>query len=160
MAKAKRPPEDAWDEHTLRSESPVLPAEEKREAAAIEMEIHVPRPKSDKTWAEVWTQNRIYLLDHERCCFAVRERSSGKRTSTHKLVGFTLLGGRSKLPNGKWRVVMPWPEAGMEAILAQGEHLAVTSATERTVVLVRERHGLSDSEADSLLRALAKGATD
>lgn len=159
MAKAKRPSnEAAWDEQTLRCEIPVPTSEEERPSAEVDIEIHDPRPKSDKTWAEVWTQHRIYLLDETRRCFAVKDRASGKRTSTHKLVGFKLIGGRTKAASGKWRVVYPWPEAGMEAIMASGDHLAVTSPTERAIILVRKYDMLSDATADTLLRELAKAS--
>ncbi len=157
MVKAKRPTnESAWDELTLRSDSPLPASSEERPRAEVDMEIHEPRPKSDKTWAEVWTQHRVYLLDENRCCFAVKDRATGKRTSTHKLIGFQLIAGRSKATSGKWRIVYPWPEAGMEAVMAQGVHLAVTSATERTTVLVRKFDGLGDNSADAVLRELAK----
>ncbi len=157
MAKVKGPSDEAsWDELTMRSDMPAPASSDERPSAQIDVELHEPRPKSDKTWAEVWTQHRVYVLDETRTCFSVRDRTTGKRTSSHKLIGFKLIGGRTKSTNGKWRIVYPWPEAGMEAVMAQGEHLAVTSATERTIVLVRKLDGLRDSSADAVLRELAK----
>lgn len=91
---------------------------------------------------EVWTLNRIYSLDSELVCLAVRDRISGRQLDHHEALGAKLVGGQLRAPSGAIeRVTHPFPIAGDAAVFVQklGKRLKYAETSEVVRVIVRQR---------------------
>lgn len=88
---------------------------------------------------EVWTQNRLYLVDTNMICTGVIDRRTGERDPNHSNLGARLGGGQRRY--GKTlHVARPFPVPGTEAVferLDKKRAAGVTSKVERVVMHIR-----------------------
>lgn len=108
---------------------------------------------------EIWTKNRIYLLDSQLVCVSVRDRKTGQEDPKHAVLGTRLVGGQRRY--GKTlHITRPLPVPGTEAVFekkTQKSASGVTSRVERIVVriqvtsVVMEKEGAWDDVTNSLL---------
>ncbi len=64
---------------------------------------------------EIWTKNRIYLLDSALTCVSVRDRQTGAQDLKHAVLGTKLVGGQRRY--GKTlHITRPLPIPGTEAV--------------------------------------------
>jgi hypothetical protein len=88
---------------------------------------------------EIWTTNRIYLVNNQMICTGVINRASRKREAEHALLGALLTGGQRRGGN-QISFSQPFPIPGMKALFqhtigARGVHrFGETSKVERVVV--------------------------
>jgi hypothetical protein len=100
---------------------------------------------------EIWTQNRIYLVDGVMRCIAVVDRQSNRRDEEHSLLGATLTGGQRRT-EARIELSQPFPLPGMNAIFrhpaaARGIHpFGETSPVERVIL----RLGLTSVDVESV----------
>lgn len=108
---------------------------------------------------EIWTKNRIYLLDATLTCVSVRDRATGAEDLKHSVLGTKLVGGQRRY--GKTlHITRPLPVPGTEAVFErknQKSASGVTSRVERIVVRIQvtsvviEREGAWDDVTNALL---------
>lgn len=88
---------------------------------------------------EIWTQNRVYLVDSTMTCVEVRDRKSDAADPKHSVLGARLVGGQRRY--GKTlHVARPFPVPGTEAVFERdGKRTpaGVTSKVERVVLHIR-----------------------
>ncbi|AKF09944.1 hypothetical protein [Sandaracinus amylolyticus] len=88
---------------------------------------------------EIWTQNRVYMVDSTMTCCEVRDRHTGVEDKKHSVLGARLVGGQRKY--GKTlHVARPFPVPGTEAVFERdGKRTpaGVTSKVERVVLHIR-----------------------
>jgi hypothetical protein len=91
---------------------------------------------------EVWTRNRLYLVDSNFMCVEVIDRKTGRADPTHSVLGTRLAGGQRKY--GKtMHQAKPFPVPGTEAVFEKtsvsGRQVpaSVTSKVERVVLHIR-----------------------
>lgn len=109
---------------------------------------------------EIWTQNRIYVVDSTLTCMDVLDRATGASTPGHSLIGARLCGGQRKY--GKTlHVARPFPVPGTEAVFERAgsrQPAGVTSKVERVRLFIRvsslvlEDQGAWDDVTASLLQ--------
>lgn len=108
---------------------------------------------------EIWTKNRIYLLDSTLICVSVRDRATGAQDPKHAVLGTKLVGGQRRY--GKTlHITRPLPVPGTEAVFEkkhQKSASGVTSRVERIVVRIQvtsvviEKDGAWDDVTNALL---------
>ena len=88
---------------------------------------------------EIWTQNRIYLVDSTMTCVEVRDRHTGIADPRHSVIGARLVGGQRRY--GKTiHVARPFPVPGTEAVFERdGKRTpaGVTSKVDRVQLHIR-----------------------
>jgi hypothetical protein len=88
---------------------------------------------------EIWTLNRLYLVDSNMLCTDVIDRKTGARDLKHANLGMRLGGGQRRY--GKTlHVSRPFPVPGTEAVferLDKKRASGVTSKVERVVMHIR-----------------------
>jgi hypothetical protein len=88
---------------------------------------------------EIWTRNRVYVVDSTLTCVEVVDRRSGARDTRHAVVGARLAGGQRHY--GKTlHFARPFPVPGTEAVFerpGRGAPVDVTSKVERVVLHIR-----------------------
>lgn len=88
---------------------------------------------------EIWTMNRLYLVDSNLICTDVIDRKTGARDDKHANLGARLGGGQRRY--GKTlHVSRPFPVPGTEAVferLDKKRAAGVTSKVERVVMHIR-----------------------
>ena len=88
---------------------------------------------------EVWTRNRVYIVDSALECIEVIDRRSGKSETTHSLIGASLVGGQRKYTQ-TMHISRPFPVPGTEAIFVRpgkrAQPSGLTSKVERVVLHV------------------------
>ncbi len=133
---------------TLPSPRPSLvPKSDPRSPAVVEWEevreVGTPTLLSGPYCAlEVWTENRVYALDLELRCAAVRDRATGLNIDDHPVLGARLLGGQNRNDEGALvSVAQPLPLVGMAAIFAKalGKRKQVTESRNVERVVFRQR---------------------
>lgn len=91
---------------------------------------------------EIWTQNRVYLVDSTLTCVEVVDRSTGQRDPRHAVLGTKLVGGQRRYDKTIHQS-KPFPVPGTEAVFdkpaSAGRRVPalVTSKVERTVLHIR-----------------------
>lgn len=108
---------------------------------------------------EIWTQNRIYVVDSTLKCVEIRDRKTGKSEKKHSVLGARLAGGQRQY--GKTvHLSRPFPVPGTEAVFQrEGKRTpaGVTSKVERVVLritvttFVIEEEGAWDDVTSALL---------
>lgn len=115
-------------------QAPVAPIE------VVLVDENTPPPRG-QVWRvlEIWTRNRIYLLDAQLNCVEVLSRQSGKPES-HQFLG-AKLGGGQRREGDKLRLSHPLPVPGTEAVFKLPNNrrgpFGQTSKVERVVLRVR-----------------------
>lgn len=98
---------------------------------------HAPPPAT--VMLEVWTLNRLYLVDANMICTDVIDRKTGVHDPKHANLGARLGGGQRRY--GKTlHVSRPYPVPGTEAVferLDKKRAAGVTSKVERVVLHIR-----------------------
>ncbi|MFO0686545.1 MAG: hypothetical protein U0234_31080 [Sandaracinus sp.] len=93
-------------------------------------------PIPQNVMLEIWTLNRLYLVDANMICTAVIDRRTGTRDTKHSNLGARLAGGQRRY--GKTlHVARPFPVPGTEAVFERPDKrqaAAVTSKVERVVL--------------------------
>ena len=88
---------------------------------------------------EVWTRNRVYIVDSALECIEVIDRRTGKPEATHSLIGASLVGGQRKYTQ-TMHISRPFPVPGTEAIFVRpgkrAQPSGLTSKVERVVLHV------------------------
>ncbi len=88
---------------------------------------------------EIWTMNRLYLINADLICTDVIDRKTGQRDLHHANIGSKLGGGQRRY--GKTlHVARPFPVPGTEAVferLDKKRASGVTSKVERVVMHIR-----------------------
>jgi hypothetical protein len=91
---------------------------------------------------EVWTRNRVYLVDSNFACVEVIDRKTGKPDPKNSVLGTRLVGGQRKY--GKTiHQAQPFPVPGTEAVFEKTSSsgravpASVTSKVERVVLHIR-----------------------
>ena len=88
---------------------------------------------------EVWTRNRVYIVDSALECIEVLDRRTGTPEATHSLIGATLVGGQRKYMH-TMHISRPFPVPGTEAIFVRpgkrAQPSGLTSKVERVVLHV------------------------
>ncbi|MBI5502324.1 MAG: hypothetical protein HY907_18920 [Deltaproteobacteria bacterium] len=113
----------------------------------------VSHTDSAVTWVavEIWTRNRIYLIDGTMRCIGVVDRATNRRGEDHSLLGATLTGGQRRT-SAHIELSQPFPLPGMNAIFrhraaSRGIHpFGETSPVERVIL----RLGLTTVDVDAL----------
>jgi hypothetical protein len=117
----------------------------------VEIEVtheHGPAPRNERPRraVEVWTQNRVYILDSTLLCIDVVDRGSDKQIAGHAFLTARLVGGQAQ--NGDvMELSHPFPRPGTEAVFEQvvGGH-AVFSRTSSVVRVVLRFHIVTVSQ--------------
>jgi hypothetical protein len=86
----------------------------------VEVELVYERGQagmSTEDWkaVEVWTRNRIYVVDWNMRCIEVVDRKSGKADGAHALLGAILAGGQVQSEDGM-EMTFPLPRPNTEAV--------------------------------------------
>ncbi len=92
------------------------------------------------TALEIWTLNRVYVVDSAFVCTRVVDRRTGQFDNAHSTLGATLAGGQRRY--GKTlHMARPFPVPGTEAMFTRmsGDKnpTALTSKVERVVLRIR-----------------------
>lgn len=93
------------------------------------------------TWVaiEIWTLNRIYLVDGKMRCIGVVDRATNRRDEEHSLLGALLTGGQ-RHGMSRMELAQPLPLPGMNALFRhpprpRGTHpFGETSVVERVIL--------------------------
>ncbi len=108
----------------------------------VTLEGSVPDQGAPYRALEVWTQNRLYLVDSNFVCAEVIDRRTGLPDPKHSVLGTRLAGGQRRY--GKtMHQAKPFPVPGTEAVFertaANGRRVpaSVTSKVERVVLHIR-----------------------
>ena len=125
------------DEDTLSLQPPRRGGQQ---SAVIEIErVGANDASKFRAGAEVWTRNRIYVVDERFVCVSVMERATQTLELDHPLIGARLLGGQVATREfiETWA---PLPFAGTRAVFAQHSgprpQRVVTSVVERVVLRI------------------------
>ncbi len=86
----------------------------------VEVELVYERGQagmSTEQWkaVEVWTRNRIYVVDWTMTCIEVIDRKTSKPDPTHALLGAVLAGGQVQTEEGM-EMTFPLPRPNTEAV--------------------------------------------
>lgn len=88
---------------------------------------------------EIWTQNRLYVVDSTLTCCDVIDRKTGEREQKRSVIGARLAGGQRQY--GKTiHIARPFPVPGTEAVFerpGKKTPAGVTSKVERVVLHIR-----------------------
>ncbi len=88
---------------------------------------------------EVWTRNRVYVVDSALECIEVIDRRTGRPEAAHSLLGASLAGGQRKYTQ-TMHISRPFPVPGTEAIFVRpgkkAQPAGLTSKVERVVLNV------------------------
>lgn len=125
-------------------------------AVEVELVHEVRRPPAvERTWAmlEVWTQNRVYMIDTNFKCIEVVDIATQKPVHDHGLLGARLLGGQHNNENETF-LSHPFPRPGTEAVFEQprpseGVMFSHSSTVTRCVLRLRQLTILSGGENQS-----------
>lgn len=108
---------------------------------------------------EIWTQNRVYVVDAAMTCIEVRDRKTNLPDPRHSTLGARLAGGQRQY--GKTvHLSRPFPVPGTEAVFERpGKRTpaGVTSKVERVVLHIRvttyvmQREGAFDDVTSAML---------
>ncbi len=74
-----------------------------------------PRTEGPKKIVEIWTRNRVYVLDSALICVEVVDRSSGEMSPEHSFLGRRLVGGQRR-HHDDIELSFPYPRPGSEAV--------------------------------------------
>lgn len=88
---------------------------------------------------EVWTRNRVYIIDSALECIEVTDRRTGSAEAAHSLLGATLAGGQRKYAK-TMHISRPFPVPGTEAIFVRdgkSRPAGLTSKVERVVLHIQ-----------------------
>jgi hypothetical protein len=88
---------------------------------------------------EVWTRNRIYVVDWNMVCIEVVDRKSGKADGGHALLGAVLAGGQVQTEEGM-EMTFPLPRPNTEAVFEYHDArkgYVSTSTVTRVVIRLR-----------------------
>ena len=100
---------------------------------------------------EVWTRNRVYVIDSALECIEVNDRRTGSSETSHSLLGATLVGGQRKYSK-TMHISRPFPVPGTEAIFVRpgkkAQPAGLTSKVERVVLHVHIASVAVDEGAD------------
>lgn len=109
----------------------------------VEIEViheHGPAPSTDRPWrtVEVWTRNRIYVLDSHMCCIEVSDRLTRTSVGDHPFLTMRLVGGQHR-EGDSIELSFPFPRPGTEAVFEKpgapkGGSFSRTSAVTRVVL--------------------------
>jgi hypothetical protein len=109
----------------------------------VEIEViheHGPAPSTDRPWrtVEVWTRNRIYVLDSHMVCIEVSDRLTRSSVGDHPFMGMRLVGGQHR-EGESIELSFPFPRPGTEAVFEKpgapkGGSFSRTSAVTRVVL--------------------------
>lgn len=95
-------------------------------------------PASRYRALEVWTRNRIYMIDANMTCIEVCDRKTGIADAAHQVLGARLTGGQRRY--GKtMHISRPFPVPGTEAVFQRdgvSRPAGVTSKVERVVLRI------------------------
>lgn len=125
-------------------------------AVEVELVHEVRRPPTvERAWAmlEVWTQNRVYMIDTNFRCIEVVDIATQKPDPTHGLLGARLLGGQHH-ENNETFLSHPFPRPGTEAVFEQprpseGVMFSHSSTVTRCVLRLRQLTILTGGEKQS-----------
>jgi hypothetical protein len=87
---------------------------------------------------EIFTRNRIYVIDSALECMEVRDRRTGMSEPEHSLLGAKLVGGQRRYAR-TLHVARPFPVPGTEAIFVKADRkqpAGLTSKVERVILYV------------------------
>jgi hypothetical protein len=128
-----------------------------QQAAIIEIErVGATDTSKFRAGAEVWTRNRVYVVDASFVCVSVVERATQTLELDHPLIGARLMGGQVATQEfiETWA---PLPFAGTRAVFSHAPgrqpQRVVTSLVERVVLRIvatrvpRPLHGPAESDA-------------
>lgn len=106
----------------------------------VEIEVmhqHGPSPHMDRPSqvVEVWTLNRVYIMDASMVCVSVTDRASGQPNAGHAFVGCRLVGGQHR-DGDTFELSYPYPRPGTEAVFEHPGHarFSRTSPVQRVVL--------------------------
>lgn len=106
----------------------------------VEVEVvheHGPAPRLQYPFRvlEVWTRNRIYVMDPTMICVEVTDRASGQADPRHGLLGHRLVGGQFR--DGEVaEISCPYPRPGSEAVFEPAEGSQANYSRTSTVTRV------------------------
>lgn len=139
-------PMPEWDEQTEVDPPPAAPQSD--EPPPIEVVVVQDRRAAYTKdgalpWRayEIWTSNRIYMLDAEMTCMAVVNRESGRQEARHAFIGAKLTGGE-RMRDNMVAIAYPLPVPGTEAVFRSKQanrltRFGRTSKVERVIVRLR-----------------------
>lgn len=117
----------------------------------LTVDVSAPEHVGVMPTLDVWTANRIYVMDSNLTCYEVIDRQTGATDPRHKFLGARLNGGQRKY--GKTlHTTKPFPVVGTEAVFTrpgpsnQPGPVHLTSRVERVVLHVRVTTLLLDNE--------------
>jgi hypothetical protein len=102
-------------------------------------QVTAPRPYRA---LEIWTRNRLYVVDSTLTCVEVVDRESGERDLEHKTLGARLAGGQREYEK-TLHISRPFPVPGTGAVFElprvgkNAAPMSVTSKVERVVMHIR-----------------------
>lgn len=96
----------------------------------------------DKSWValEVWTRNRVYMLDGSLKCIEVFDRAKRQAEPQHPMLGARLVGGQAR-EGASMQVSHPYPRVGSEAVFEHtgGKRLRFSQTSKVLRVVLRLR---------------------
>jgi hypothetical protein len=98
--------------------------------------VGTPNHSAPYPMVEIFTKNRVYLVDSNLTCIEVIERMTGDANLAHPLLRSRLVGGQRK-HEASLHQTKPFPVPGMEAMFAVGGAAQTTSIVERVILHVR-----------------------
>jgi hypothetical protein len=107
------------------------------------VKVGTPNHTAPYPMVEIFTKNRVYLVDSNLTCIEVIERKTGDADLKHTLLRSRLVGGQRKYEKTIHQT-KPFPVPGMEAMFAVGDAAQTTSLVERVVLHVRVTSVLLD----------------
>jgi hypothetical protein len=120
-----------------------LPPAQEASPLHVEVERVAGSPSLiDSEWraVEIWTRNRIYVLNQGLVCIDVVDQATRRSTKDHPFIGGRLVGGQRR-ENGVNELSHPFPVPGSEAVFERHApkraRLAQTSTVIRVVVRMR-----------------------
>jgi hypothetical protein len=135
---------------------PFHPPRPRAQGIEVDYRLAGPGPR-DRTMLEIWTKNRIYLIDSTMICLEVLDRRTGQPDEDLRLVGAQLSGGQARRPDDDVvDLYYPFPVPGSSAFFSDSKSMKVlgrTSAIERVVLRLhkmRVRQGELDPKFDSM----------
>lgn len=104
------------------------------------LEVQVVRHRSASAqgpWktVDLWTKNRVYVLDANFVCVEVTDRRSGEATPDHPFLGLKLVGGQVQ-QDREMELSYPFPRPGSEAVFEKPQSRAANYARTSTVLRV------------------------
>ena len=112
---------------------------------------------------EVWTRNRVYIIDSALACCEVVDRRTNMSEPEHSLIGARLVGGQRKYKK-TLHLSRPFPVPGTEAVFVRDDRrhapAGLTSKVERVVlhlqiaaIAMEEGSGAWDDVTSHVLRS-------